>query len=140
MCRRRRAAGRSVCVEAACQERFKWAAPAVDISLGPAGISAHVSLPPSSPMSCRTRRSGDGGQVFAQDTAHSLFRAVFANFSHALRWRTCRYRVSPHSSLDLERWKTHRAQPVPRWKSLLPFLSFCLPKVGDYCQNEEGSW
>lgn len=24
-----------------------------------------------------------------------------------------------HSSLDLEWWKTHRAQPVPRWKSLL---------------------
>lgn len=24
-----------------------------------------------------------------------------------------------HSSLDLEWWKTHRGQPVPRWKSLL---------------------
>lgn len=92
MCRRRRAAGRSVCVAAACQELFKWAAPAVDISLRPAGISAHVSLPPSSPVNCRTRRWRPG---FHQNTAHSLFWAVFANFSHALRWRTCRYRVSP---------------------------------------------
>lgn len=114
MCRGRRAAGRSVCVEAACQELFKWAAPAVDISLRPAGTSAHVSLPPSSPVNGRTGRRRPG---FHQNTAHSLFWPVFAEFFTGAEVAHMSLPGVTRSGLDPEWWKAHRGQPVARWKS-----------------------
>lgn len=70
-----RAAGTSVCVMA-CQQQFKRAAPAVQSML--------PSLPPSSPMTCRTGRWRPG---FHKNTARSLFCVP------AVRWRTCRNRA-----------------------------------------------
>lgn len=58
----------------------------------------HVTLPPSSPMTCRTGRWRPG---FHKNTARSLFCVLFALFffSRALRWRTCRNRA-----LSVQTW------------------------------------
>lgn len=67
-----RAAGTSVCVMA-CQQQFKRAAPAVQSML--------PSLPPSSPMTCRTGRWRPG---FHKNTARSLFCMYAGDSSHGI--------------------------------------------------------